>query len=232
MDHFYESERIRKEYQRRAREIQPDYYSLAKPVNLFFHQQRHRVLLPWIARIGIYPFYDKKICDIGCGSGDWLLDFIRLGINPNNIFGIDLDEARIKVAQTRFPSADIRMGNASMLPWKDNFFDIVLQSTVFTSILDDNLKRKVAEEMIRVTKSDGVIIWYDFSFNNPKNPNVKGIEIAEIKELFPGMQILLKKVTLAPPIARMIVPISWIMGLFLEKIPFLRTHYLGIIRKM
>jgi hypothetical protein len=38
-------------------------------------------------------------------------------------------------------------------------------------------------------------------------------------------------VTLAPPIGRRSVPVSWIGSLLLEKLTVLNTHYLGLIRK-
>jgi hypothetical protein len=85
--------------------------------------------------------------------------------------------------------------------------------------------------MVRIVKSDGLILWYDFRYDSPRNPNVRGIEKAEIRSLFPDCGIELHRVTLAPPLARGVVPISWIAALALEKIPLLRTHYLGVIRK-
>ena len=86
--------------------------------------------------------------------------------------------------------------------------------------------------MWRVVKPGGVILWFDFRINNPRNKNVRGISSKEIYSLFPDCSIRrLRRVTLAPPLARRIVPVSWIAASCLEKIPFLRTHYLGIIRK-
>jgi hypothetical protein len=85
--------------------------------------------------------------------------------------------------------------------------------------------------MLRVVKPDGLILWFDFRVNNPRNRNVRAIDPAEIHSLFPNCDIRLRSVTLAPPLARAVVPISWIAAGLLEKVPFLRTHYLGIIHK-
>jgi hypothetical protein len=73
--------------------------------------------------------------------------------------------------------------------------------------------------------------WNDFRVDNPRNRNVAGIRASEIRALFPGCTVDLHSVTLAPPLARAIVPLSWAGALMLESLPFLRTHYLGIIRK-
>ena len=231
MNHVNEVERIREEYSRRARELPDDYYSLVKPVNLYFYFQRQRLMLPWMNSEGFYPKSGMKICEVGCGAGDWLLDFIRLGILPCDTYGIDLDEERVKTAKTKIPEGDIRLGDASRLPWGDDYFDIVLQATMFTSILDEGMKREVADEMVRILKPDGVIVWYDFRLDNPRNKNVKGIGRAEIRRLFAICRIKIKPLTLAPPLARRIVPFSWILAELLEKLVFLRTHYLALIMK-
>ncbi|MBI3666349.1 MAG: methyltransferase domain-containing protein [Acidobacteria bacterium] len=226
-----ETERIRREYQRRAREIPADFYSLSRPAVLFGYTQRIRKTVQALAKAGCYPPATLRICDVGCGAGQWLVDFVNWGAEPRRISAIDLDVQRLGVARERIPGADLREGNATCLPWENDSFDLVLQSTVFTSILDLEMKRAAATEMLRVLKPGGVILWYDFRYNNPRNPNVRGIEAAEIRSLFPGCRVDLRRVTLAPPIARRLAPVSWIGALLLEKIPFLRTHYLGIIRK-
>jgi hypothetical protein len=55
--------------------------------------------------------------------------------------------------------------------------------------------------MLRVLRPGGRILWYDFFRNNPTNPNVRGVGAAEIRALFPGRRIELRRVTLAPPLA-------------------------------
>ena len=82
----------------------------------------------------------------------------------------------------------IRSGNAARLALPNDFFDVVLQSTVFTSILDRSLQHAIAVEMLRVLKPDGFILWYDFRWNNPRNPDVRGIQAQEISELFSGVR--------------------------------------------
>jgi hypothetical protein len=93
------------------------------------------------------------------------------------------------------------------------------------------LKRRAAAEMIRVVTQDGIILWYDYRVNNPWNRDVRGVKRSEIKKLFPDCRMELQRMTLLPPLARWLAPYS-ILGCFaLEKLPLLRTHYLGVIRK-
>jgi SAM-dependent methyltransferase len=223
--------RIRSEYGRRAREIPEDFYGWNRPVNVFFHIQTVRACMTAFVTEGVLPLETRKIADIGCGAGTWLMEFLKWGARHTNLAGIDLSEGRVRRACEALPDADIRCGDASTLPWQDKSFDVVSQFTLFTSILSPSVKQEVASEMLRVLKPGGFILWYDFRYDNPRNPNVRGVESKEIRGLFPGCEVKLKRVTLAPPLARAVVPISWVAGLLLEKLPLLRTHYLGVVRK-
>ncbi len=179
----------------------------------------------------MFPLDSRRVLDIGCGHGQWLSHFETLQARRDNLAAIDLDPRRAAAAQERFPGADIRVGNATHLAWPDESFDIVTQSTVFTSILDGPTRVAVAGEMLRVLKPAGIVIWYDFLFNNPRNANVRGVGTKEIRRLFPDCRIHLRRITLAPPLARRIVPISWPLARLLEQLRLLNTHYLGVIRK-
>ena len=227
-----EISRIRAEYERREREIPLDFYAWNRPVNQFFHYQTARGCIAALVEEGMFPLERLTVADIGCGTGMWLLEFLQWGARRRNLAGIDLSERRVQTARDALPGADIRRGDAQELPWVDGSCDVVSQFTLFTSILAMSVKQKIASEMLRVLKPNGLIFWYDFRYNNPRNPNVRGVEAEEIRSLFPGCSVNLKRVTLAPPLARLIVPVSWVAALALEKLPFLRTHYVGVIRKL
>jgi len=234
-----ETERILAEYGRRAATIPADRYSLQRPENLFAHQQRSRRLVKLLVERRLLPFGSTALLDVGCGNGQHLLDFISWGADRRTLAGIDLIEARIARAAERLGSRsrdgdgapDLRLGDASRLPWPSSQFDIVHQSTVFTSVLDPATKERMASEMLRVLKPGGTVIWYDFLFDNPSNPNVRGVSAPEIRRLFPGCDVTLERVTLAPPIARRLVPVSWLAAAALERLTVLNTHYIGAIRK-
>jgi len=87
----------------------------------------------------------------------------------------------------------------------------------------------MALEMLRVLKPGGFVIWYDF-WLNPTNKQTRGIKPAEIRQLFPRCKIQQKRVTLAPPIARRLVPFSWGLAYALESLKFLNSHYLALIQ--
>jgi ubiquinone/menaquinone biosynthesis C-methylase UbiE len=225
-----EEERIRKAYSKRTRD--EFLYSWFSPGHLLMIQERERRLLTLLKRYGFASLKEKKILEVGCGTGYWLREFIKWGALPENVTGIDLLADRVSKARRLCPPA-VRMqcASAAQLPFANERFDLVLQSTVFTSILDPDLKRRVAAEMMRVLKQQGLIVWYDYHVNNPWNNDVRGVKRREITQLFPACQIELERITLLPPLARFLAPYSYLSCYLLEKLPPLCTHYLGVIRK-
>jgi hypothetical protein len=59
-----------------------------------------------------------------------------------------------------------------------------------------------------------------------------GVRRREIETLFPGCRVDLRRATLAPPLARKIVPVSWTLAAALESLRVFDTHYLGLIRRI
>jgi SAM-dependent methyltransferase len=229
-----ELDRIISEFRRRAATLPPFRDSLTDLATLFTYQQRCRAILKVLSEHGLLPLADRKILDVGCGGGQSLVDFESWGASRRNLAGIDLIEESVRIARvrlsTRESDADIRTGNAADLPWDDRTFDIVNQSTVFTSILNDALRKALATEMIRVARPGGIILWYDFRVNNPANHSVRRVGAHEIRSLFRGCNVDLLPITLMPPLARRLVPVSWTVSLLIEKARFLNTHYIGVIR--
>ena len=224
-----EESRIQEAYAKRR---SGNLYSRFNPAYLFMVQEREKFFLRLLSRHGCMPFETKKILEVGCGSGDVLRDFVKWGARPENVIGIDLLPDRVAEAVHLCPKATaIHQGNGVKLQFLDNTFDLVVQSTVFTSVLDAAMKKEMASEMCRVVKPEGLILWYDYYMDNPKNPDVKGVKSREIHALFSGCEIRLQRVTLAPPIARLLVPYSWLFCYLLSKLPWLCTHYIGVIRK-
>jgi ubiquinone/menaquinone biosynthesis C-methylase UbiE len=175
---------------------------------------------------------DKRIFEIGCGEGQWLRQFIKWGACPANVTGIDILQDRVLRARELCPQGvQIHCGNGTKLPFNNSSFDLVVQFTVFSSILDKAVKEMVAHEMLRVLKEEGRILWYDFFLNNPSNPDVRGIRKYEIVRLFPDCHIGFHRVSLAPPLCRLLAPYTWLGCYALERIRLFNTHYLAVIKR-
>jgi len=224
-------ERIAAEYERRTREIPAGYYDLSQEANLLMHTHTLRAVIRLLRRAPGLPLAGRRIADIGCGNGAWLLAYVQLGASPADLAGIDLMPERIAQARNRLPQADLRQGSASELPWPDGSFDLVSQFLVFMNMSDPALKRAVAGEMLRVLRPGGAILWFDPRMDNPRNPRARGLRAAEIRALFPVCRIRLLPALLAPPLARLIAPWSWPLADALQAMPFLCTHYAGLIQK-
>lgn len=157
-----EIERIRKAYTERDRlPAERSVWSCFNPAALFITQSRDREINKLLGKFGLDAISDWKILDVGCGTGGELIKFLIRGVPPPNLYGIDLMEHRIEKAKMLCPVINFTVGNAEHLPYPDNFFDLVIQFTCFSSILDLEVKKNVAREMLRVLKKGGLILWYD-----------------------------------------------------------------------
>jgi ubiquinone/menaquinone biosynthesis C-methylase UbiE len=221
--------RMRAAYGRVERMAEAGAYSLANPAHLFAIQGRQRALLAGLRREGLWPLADKDVLEVGCGTGGVLLELLGYGADPARLHGCDLLAERAAAAHDRLPHLPVNCASGTRLPYADRSFDLVLQFTVFSSILDRGICYTVANEMSRVVRPGGAILWYDF-WINPVNKQTRGIRPHEIRSYFPRCHISLERITLAPPLARRLVPLTWTGAQLLEKTRLLNTHYLALIR--
>ena len=80
-------------------------------------------------------------------------------------------------------------------------------------------------------EAGGGVLWYDFIYNNPSNPDVRGVPVKLVRELFPAGKMIVRRVTLAPPISRRVTRIHPSFYTIFNFFPFLRTHVLCWIQK-
>ena len=227
-----ESARIKDAFRRREDTLPRDRYSLFKEENLLTHLDLQSEILRLLRRFERTRLETERVLDVGCGRGYWLRQLIQWGCRPENLQGIDLIPERIQDGKELCPAAvTLQCADASDLHFDDGAFNLVMQFTVFTSILDNGVKKKIAAEMSRVLRPGGAVLWYDYFVSNPRNPDVRGVTRREIADLFPGFSIYLNRVTFAPPIARAISPFSAGLYRLLSGIKPLRTHYLGFFQK-
>jgi SAM-dependent methyltransferase len=224
-----ETARIKAAYGRRQC---GDLYSWFNPGQLFIMQERERRVLRLLKSQGLSRLAGLRLLEVGCHTGYWLGALVKWGARPDNLTGIDLVAGDLITAKaTQASRVGLLQANAAFLPLAAASFDLVVQSMLFTSILDTAMKAVVAGELLRVLKPGGRILWYDYHADNPWNPDVRGVKKDEIMGLFPGCRIELRRITLAPPLTRLLAPYSFLICALLEKLRIFNTHYLGLIRK-
>jgi SAM-dependent methyltransferase len=205
-------------------------YSRSNPGELHRVQTCERVLLKLLAREGALPLRCLKVLDLGCANGGLLLQLMADGATPDLLHGVDLLEDRIEEARARLPHLHFMCNDAQDLPYEDGTFDLVFQYMLFSSVLDDEVRQRIAREMMRVVRRPhGLIVWYDF-WLNPKEKQSRGLSRAGVRALFPGCTYAFRSVSLAPPLCRRLAPHSWLACDALQAIRILNTHTLGVIR--
>jgi hypothetical protein len=77
----------------------------------------------------------------------------------------------------------------------------------------------------------GAVVAYDFTWDNPRNPDVRGVPAAEWRRLFPEGRFSARRLTLAPPLARRAAAVHPVLARTLNLLPPLRTHLMTWIEK-
>jgi ubiquinone/menaquinone biosynthesis C-methylase UbiE len=224
--------RIEQTYARRGSQVPSQRYSPFNPGTLFMNQEVERHLLAGLRDRGYSDLQGTRILDVGCGTGFWLRNFVSWGARPENLFGLDLLPERVERARRSLPAlVTVAQGSATEVAFSGSSFDLVLQFTVFSSILQPEMKQQVAREMLRVLKPSGYAVWYDFYLNNPSNKDVRGVSKKEIRTLFPDCLYSFHRITLAAPLSRALG--RWLPFLYhtLATTKVLSTHYLAFIQK-
>ena len=221
-----EAEGVRARYARRG--VADPRYSLTQPAALAALHEREKAIVRLLVGAGLSDFAALSLLEVGSGSGGNLLGLLRLGFSPERLTGIELLEDRHAAARARLPAGvTLIRGDATTVPIAPASVDIVLQATVFSSLLDDAYQERLAGAMWQAVRPGGGILWYDFTVDNPRNGDVRGVSRARVRALFPQARITWQRVTLAPPIARAACRLH--PGLYgvLNALPLLRTHVLG-----
>jgi len=222
---------VAQRYARRA-QLPADRYSLLRPEVWQMLHERQRATLQGFAARGWEPA-QLRLVEVGCGAGGNLLDFLRLGCAPEHLLGCELLPERLAQARAVLPaSLRLEAGDASALAIPAGSQDVVFQATVFSSLLDDAVQQRLADAMWRWVKPGGCVLWYDFAFNNPRNPDVRGVPPARVRQLFPqAARLDVQRLTLAPPLARRLCALHAGLYTVFNAVPWLRTHRLIWIEK-
>ncbi len=118
--------------------------------------------------------------DLGCGTGEQVFCFTR---RKAAVIGIDRNPKMINVASTlkanyNLPEASFQMASAMNLPFKDGVFDFASASLMLHEKNSED-RYSIIQEMCRVVKKNGMLLFMDFRVPLPKN--VPGLFIRSIE---------------------------------------------------
>ncbi len=217
-----ESRAVHARYGRRTRTYDP-----LEPWVLMTRQELERALCRWVKQVFPVGPAGVSVLEVGCGSGGNLLQLLRLGFAPENLSGNELQADRAEQAGRNLPAGiRIECGNALERIQAPASLDVVFQSLVFSSILDQHVQAMLATRMWQWVRPGGGVLWYDFTVNNPSNADVQGVRLRRVRELFPEATMQSWRLTLAPPLSRLVTRLHPSMYGWFNLCPWLRTHRL------
>jgi len=110
---------------------------------------------------------DKIVLDYGCGNGVHTIFLIKAG--AKKVVGIDLSEKSLEIARERIKreglegKVEFLKMDCEKMDFPANYFDIIFDGGTFSSL---DLK-KAYPELVRVLKSDGILIGIETFGHNP-----------------------------------------------------------------
>lgn len=113
----------------------------------------------------------KKICDVGCGTGEISFMAAERAGKDGEVIGVDLtpamlDMARKKMAAMELPrDVDFRVGDALDMEFEDNTFDLVTSGYMLRNVTNI---QKAVDEMYRILKPGAKVVVAELA--KPKNP--------------------------------------------------------------
>ena len=145
-------------------------------------------------------FIAKKYLEVGCGTGTNLCTLISWGVQAENLYGNDIFLPSLNKAKKRLPK-EVKLQSGNFLDCKYNEkFDVIIFSTVLSSILDINFRCACIKYAYDLLNEGGIVLLYDFVYDNPKNKDVKGISLKPLIGALPWKVFKFNSVTLAPPL--------------------------------
>jgi ubiquinone/menaquinone biosynthesis C-methylase UbiE len=174
---------------------------------LFQVLANERSFIQAFRKIAIEP-KTLTVLDVGCGSGASWYQLFRLGVAPANASGIDLQGDRVGKLKDLYPQARTIQGDACAIPFGDGTFDLVYESTIFATLSDDDVRKGVASEMVRVCRDNGYLLLIDWRVGKFWDKRSHALNKKELKRLFGVGEscafIAVADGALIPPVGRMI----------------------------
>lgn len=107
-----------------------------------------------LAKIIIEKRQFQNCLDVGCASG-FMISEISKVFTRAKYFGIDIYDKAIDYAKKTYPNINFQVASASRLPFKSNYFDLILFYETIEHVQDPG---ECLKEINRVLKSRGTLV--------------------------------------------------------------------------
>ena len=111
-----------------------------------------------------------RILDCGCGEGTKLS---RMYHDGSHAFGVDISTLALNIGRERFQQLEFINADLETLPFEDAYFDAVYIAYTLEHLTDPE---RVVEEMIRVTRSRGYLMFIGPNSGSPLFPSPSSTE--------------------------------------------------------
>jgi demethylmenaquinone methyltransferase/2-methoxy-6-polyprenyl-1,4-benzoquinol methylase len=147
------------------------YYALTKKAFDFLAPIYDLMTLPLVGvRYQVVDFANagagSVLLDVATGTGQQAFAFAKRGCN---VIGVDITESMLEIAQKHNKDGFVRfeIADATRLRFDENSFDV---SCISFALHDMPLliREKVLQEMVRVTKPNGIIVIVDYDLPSNK----------------------------------------------------------------
>lgn len=129
-----------------------------------------------------HPPWKFRILDVGCGTGRMLYSVLAQGWNTK-YYGLDTSKEMTNILKSKINPIErkftkIVIGNATKIPFKDNFFDMTFSYHLLWHLPKEK-QEQIIKEMFRVTRKGGFIVFDtlnpNFVWEKIKRKKTKGI---------------------------------------------------------
>lgn len=128
----------------------------------------------WLS--SVVPFIcGRTVLEVSFGTGYLMQCYAR----EHEVYGIDYNKRMVAVTRKRLrgvvPSDHLLQGDVARLPYADAMFDTVICTMAFTGYPNGEC---ALDEMLRVTKPGGVLLFVDVDY--PADRNLYGFAIVKV----------------------------------------------------
>ena len=225
-----EAQEIISRYNRRSSKDKSSIYNMATPSCCFSSFEKSKYVLKILSDNFGCDFISKKYLEVGCGTGTNLCNLISWGVCPENLQGNDIFLPSLEQAKKRLPET-VKLKSGNFLDCKyGEKFDVIIFQTVLSSILDPDFQLECMRYAYDLLNNGGIVLLYDFVYDNPKNRDVKGISLKHLMQNLPWSECKFNSVTLAPPLSRRLEKATFLMKI-LNAVKIFNTHRIGYLKK-